>query len=322
MRTIKTLVLLIAVGSALHGSAVAAQDLHIPLPVDSIDFLLRSAPMRIRNLTGTRGQGDRTDRANLDFDDSTTFMAKLAPAPRGGEDAEDFNNEPRYEVAAYELQKLFLDEDELVVPPTALRAFPLEEYRALDSEVRATFRDASSVVVLLQLWVNFVTDENVWDEDRFEADTAYARNWANANLFTYLIRHNDSNTGNLLISSLGPNPRVFAVDNGFAFNSIDSARGTRWRYLQVERFPSATVERLRRLTEDDLHRALGVVAQWVIEDERLVPVTPTDNIDPRRGVRERDGVIQFGLTRDEIDDTWYRLQEFLSGIDSGRYQTF
>jgi hypothetical protein len=90
----------------------------------------------------------------------------------------------------------------------------------------------------------------------------------------------------------------------------------------VERFPEATVERLRELTEDDLHRALGVMVQWEVRDDRLVRVPPTENIDARRGVRQRDGIVQMGLTRDEIDDTWYRLEVFLRQIDSGVYTTF
>jgi hypothetical protein len=177
-------------------------------------------------------------------------------------------------------------------------------------------------VVVLQSFVNFVTDEDVWDEDRFDSDPAYARHWANANLFTYLIRHSDSNTGNLLISNFGSNPRIFAVDNGVAFNSIDSDRGTRWRNLLVERFPANTVERLRAVTEEQLHETLGVLAQWAVEDGQLVPMAPGANTSPRRGVRERDNTFQIGLTQDEIDDVWYRIEVFLGGVNNGRYQTF
>jgi len=299
---------------------LAAQDLNIPLPVDSIEFLLRSAPFELpEDLTGTRFQGDRTMRVDLAFDDGTVILTKWAPAPRGGE---AFNNVPRYEVGAYEVARLILDESEIVVPPTVMRAVSLDWYRTLTRDVDATFRRSRSVVVVLQSFVNFVTDEGVWDEDRFDSDPAYARNWANANLLTYLIRHNDSNTGNLLISSFASNPRIFAVDNGVAFNSIDSDRGTRWRSLLVDRFSESTVAHLRTLTEDQFHERLGVLAQWEIRDEELVPVPPSANIDARRGVRERDGQVQVGLTDDEIDDVWYRLETFLRGIDSGLYQTF
>jgi len=298
-----------------------AQDLNIPLPVDSIEYLLASAPFELPDdLTGTRFQGDRTMRVDLRFDPATSILTKWAPAPPG---AEAFNNVPRYEVAAFRIQLLFLEDDEIVVPPTVMRAMPLDWYRTVANDVNRTFRGTEAVVVVLQSFVNFVTDENVWDEDRFESDPAYARHWANANLLTYLIRHSDSNTGNLLISSMTSNPRVFSVDNGVAFNSIESDRGTRWRSLQVDRFPAATVERMRTLTEEQFHEALGVLAQWEVgEDEELTRVPVTENIDPRRGVRERDGQIQIGLTRDEIEDSWYRLEVFLGQVDTGRYQTF
>ena len=314
-----TLLLLTTAAALVASGRLAAQDLHIQLPVDSMEFLLTSAPFEIRNLTGTRFEEDRTDRANLVFADSSSIMAQLAAAPRGGE---EFNNVPRYELAAYKLQRLYLGESELVVPPTAMRAFDLDWYRQLDGDAERTFGDARSVVVLLQSWLNFVSDEDVWDEDRFEEDPAYARNWANLNLFTYLIRHSDSNEGNLLVSSMGNNPRVFAVDNGVAFDSEASNRGTRWRNLLVDRFPASTVERLRGLTEEELHEELGVLAQWRIEDEQLVAVAPTANLNARRGVREDGDIVQMGLTRDEIDDIWYRLEVFLSGIDGGSYQVF
>ena len=315
-----TTLLLTASMMLVATDGLAGQDLHMPLAVDSTEFLLTSAPFETPDdLVGTRFEEDRTKRVNLSFGEGASVLTKWAPAPRGGE---EFNNVPRYEVAAYELQRLFLDDSEVVVPPTVMRAVPLDWHRTVDPDVDATFRGTASVVVVLQSFVNFVTDEDVWDEDRFGTDPAYARNWANLNLFTYLIRHSDSNEGNLLISSMGSNPRVFSVDNGVAFDSEASNRGTRWRSLLVDRFPASTVERLRGLTEEQLHETLGVLAQWRIEDEQLVPVPPSDNINAGRGVRRDDGVVQIGLTRDEIDDIWYRLETFLGGVDRGSYQTF
>jgi hypothetical protein len=318
MKIHKLILLVVAATLAATEASAQAQDLNIPIPTDSLEYLLTTAPFEMGELRGTRGQGDRTSRADLTFDSLTSFMVKLAPAPRGGE---EFNNVPRYEVAAYELQKLFLDEPEVVVPTTVMRAFPLDWYRERDSGVDATMRRTRSVVVVIQAFLQFVGTDDVWDEDRFQADTTYARYWGNLNILTYLIRHNDSNIGNLMISTLGP-PRVFSVDNGVAFNSIDSDRGTRWRNLLVDRFPAATVARLRTITEEQLHQRLGVLAQWRIEDEQLVPMEPTENINPRDGVRERNGIVQFGLTQDEIDDVWYRLETFLGAVASGRYQTF
>ena len=299
---------------------LAAQDMNIVLPVDSIEYLLTHAPFELPDvLPGTRFEGDRTQRVELLFEDGTLIFTKWAPAPRGGE---SFNNSPRYEVAAYELQKMFLDESEIVVPPTVARAVSLDWYRSLDDEVDSTFRGTGSVLVVLQSFVSFVTDQDVFDLDRFGVDPAYAKHWANTNLFTHLIFHSDSNAGNLVISSLRSNPRIFSVDNGVAFRSEESNRGTRWRTLQVNRFPQETVQRLRGLTEESLQETLSVLAQWEVVDDELVRVDTTENLRARRGVREEDGVIQIGLTDLEIGDVWDRIEDFLSDVERGRYTTF
>ena len=209
-----------------------------------------------------------------------------------------------------------------MVPPTVPRAVPLDWYRTLDDRVDPTFRDAASVLVVLQYFAYQVTDEGVLDLDRFALDPAYARHWANANLFTHLIWHSDSNAGNLLISTRASSPRVFSVDNGVSFHSEESDRGTRWRTLQVARFPASTVERLRNVTEEGLHEVLGVLAQWEIVDGELVRVEPSENLRERRGVRQEDGVIQIGLTDAEIDDVWDRIEAFLSRVNRGRFSTF
>ena len=116
--------------------------------------------------------------------------------------------------------------------------------------------------------------------------------------------------------------RVFAVDNGVAFRSEESNRGTKWKFLQVNQFPAATVERLRDITEEELDETLGVLAQWEVVDDELVRVKPTENLWDTRGVREEDGVIQIGLTEGEIDDVWDRIEDFLDDVDRGRYMAF
>lgn len=297
-----------------------AQDMNILFPTDSVEYLLMSAPFEFPDtLVDTRMEGDRTQRVPLWFDDATAILVKWAAAPRRGE---RFNNNPRYEIAAYELQKLFLDEPEYVVPPTVTRMVPLEWYRTVADDVDPTFDDAQSVLVVLQYFLYNVTGEDVFDRDRFDADTVYARHWANANLLTHLIEHKDSNVDNLLISTNADNPRVFAVDNGVAFRSRESNRGTRWRRLLVDRFPRATVERLRALTEEDLQEALGVMAQFELQGEQYVRVEPTENLRPGRGVREQDGVVQLGLDNREIRDVWRRIENFLNDVDRGRVEVF
>ena len=235
----------------------------------------------------------------------------------------EFNNRPRYELAAYRIQKLFLPPDEYVVPPTVVRCFPLSWYRtALEDRAPETFSGTEHVMVVLQYWLWGVTAEDVFDEDRFESDSVYARHLANLNVLTYLIRHRDANKGNFVVSEDPESPRVFAVDNGVSFRSERSNRGDDWRRLRVDRLPRRTVDRLRGLTPEELERHLGVLVQFELRGSQLVAVEPGQNLDPGDGIRRRDGVIQLGLTEGEISNVWDRLQDLLEDVDEGDLGVF
>lgn len=314
-----TLLFGLALLAAAPGPAVHAQDAHLARPAGEIERRLASEPFHVAGMAGSRFEGDRTQRALLEFDDGESLLVKWARSAYGGG---AFNNRPRYEVAAYEFQKLFLDEDEYVVPPTVARCFTLDWYRTIDARAKPTFRFGEDVLVVLQYWLWNVTAEGVWDEDRLERDTAYARHMANLNLFTHLAGHADANRGNVLVAAGDHRARVFAVDNGLAFGRERSNRGDFWRRLRVDRVPAATVERLRGLSHESLERVLGVVAQFERRDGRLVPVAPGPNLDPDDGVREEGGVLQLGLTEREIDRVWDRMQSLLEEVDEGDIEIF
>lgn len=309
----------LTLAALLATPSLAAQDSNIWLPVDRIEDLMANQDFEVGQARDTRFEGDRTQLVTMRFADGTSILAKWAPAPFGGG---EFNNRPAYEMAAYEFQKLFLDPEDYVVPPVVMRAFPLSEYKQYDDRVQPTFRDVNSVVAVLQYWLASVTDEDFHDEDRFEADSVYARHFADFNLFTHLARHNDENAGNYLISTDPQNPRVFSVDNGVAFGREESDVGYRYRNLQIDRFPRATVERLRQITEEDLRQGLAVLAQFESRDGQLVRVEPTENLDEGRQVRTEDGVYQFGLTDREIGWIYDRLENFLEKVDKGDYELF
>jgi hypothetical protein len=300
-------------------AGVAAQDANFVIPILDIEEHLRDLPFEILDWQGSRAPGDRTQHVILGFDDDSVLRVKWANAEPG---ASTFNNQPRYEAAAYEIQKLFLEPDEYVVPPTVLRAFPIDYVDARIPGTRRTFRNAESVLVALQYWLSYVTPENFWDPARAAEDTLYARHIGNMNLLTYLIRHNDANVGNFLISESAENPRVFSVDNGVAFRAPESDRGHEWRELQVRRLPRASIERLRALSEDDLHGALGVIAEYRIENGQLLPVPPGENLSPGRGVRQQDERVQLGLTSLEIRQIEQRRRTLLRNVDRGRIEIF
>jgi hypothetical protein len=297
----------------------AAQDVNVHLPVSVIEQRLGKDTFRILEIRGSRKVDDRTSRATLAFADSSVIVAKFAPAAQGGE---VFNNSPRYEVAAYEFQKMFLDEPDYVVPPTLMRVFDLDWYKTLNPDVKATFGKTKSVLTVVQYWLTSVGQDSVFDLKRFERDTAYARHLANLNLFTHLVKHNDANIGNVLISTNPINPRLFAVDNGLAFGREESDRGVVWRELRVPRVPAYSIERLRKITREDLERTLGVLAEYEIRDGQLVPVEKGPNLNRGQGVRRKDNRVQFGLTRLELNGVEERIQELLKRVDAGRLKTF
>lgn len=316
---------LLLVGAVLlvgaNDTAGQATDSNILFPPDTVEARLARGQFRVLELRTPRGiEGERTRRATLEFSDGTLMAVKWAPAARG---ADEFNNSPRYEVAAYELQKLFLDPAAYVVPPTVMRVFDLDWYRSIDRYPRATFPETESVLVVLQYWLFNVTDDDVWDPGRFATDTAYARHMADFNLFTYLVRHSDENEGNYLISRSAGSPRVFSVDNGIAFASDESDRGVDWRRLRVERLPAAAIARLRTITEADLVARLETVAEFEIgPDGVLSPRAPGPAIEPDHGVRRNDDVVQLGLTRREIRNVWRRIRSLLERVDQGEYELF
>jgi len=296
----------------------AADDLNIPRPIDDLERELAAEPFRIvaAEISRPKAKGDITLKADISFSGNPAYRVKLRRAEPG---AEDFNNRPRYDLAAYELQKLFLDPDEYVVPPTALRMMPVDELLPYASKAKPTFRGSDEVLVVLQYWLQEVrVVADVYDPALFAADPGYARHVGHLNVFTFLIEHGDANLGNFLTSRAERSPRVFSVDNGVSFAFNESDRSDVWKQLRVDGLPADTVARLRGITRDDLHRRLGVLAQWHLQDGRWIAVPSGENIGPQRGIRQKDGVVQVGLTRSEVEQVGRRIAQLLKQVDGGR----
>lgn len=307
----------------LAAPVAAAQDLSVRHPIAHIEARLLQEPLVILDMEQARPliAGDRSAKVLLGGGEQgdEPIYAKWKPVGRGGQ---GFNNEPRYDIAAYRFQTLFLDEPDYVVPPTAVRVVPLREYPESGRAIRATFPGADAILVVLQLWLREVTSSGTWDERRLLSDSVYARHVANTNILTYLIQHGDANVGNFLISLDPDHPRVFSVDNGIAFSSPPNPAAHEWRDLRVSRLPAGTVERLRAIRPGDVEAALGVVVQLRVRDGGLILVEPGPNFDPRRAVRTRDDDIQLGLTAREIRGVQQRLAALLRDVDRGRIGTF
>jgi hypothetical protein len=306
---------------AIAGAAVA-QDLNIPVPVAELERMLATEPLQIvsAEISRPKAKGDITLKAEVSFGGRPPFRVKLRKSEPG---AEAFNNVPRYDIAAYELQRLLMDPAEYVMPPTALRMIPLADFQRYSPDVKPTFKGADEVLGVVQYWLQEIkVVADVYDAARFESDPVYARHIGQLNVFTFLIEHRDSNMGNFLISKAEQGPRVFSIDHGVAFASLDSDRGTAWLEMRVNRLPKDTVERVRILTKDELSARLGVLAQWELRDGHYVAVPPTANKWPSRGVRIKDGVVQMGLTRAEIAAIDRQVKRLVHQVDFGTIKAY
>lgn len=299
-------------------ATAAAQNANITQPVADLERLLAGEPLVITQaqISRPKAKGDITLRADVSFGGAAPLRVKLRHADPG---ADSFNNVPRYDLAAYELQKLFLDPAEYVVPPTNLRMVPLADFAKYSPDVQRTFPAADQVLCVVQYWLNDIAVvAEVYSPERFAADPVYARHIGQLNVLTYLINHRDSNLGNFLIGKQEAGARVFSIDHGVAFASPDADRGELWRVLRVNRLPADTVERLRKITPQLLADRLGVLAQWQLRDGRYVPVATGKNLAVSRGVRRDGDVIQMGLTKSEIGAVQRLLTKLLDQVDSGK----
>jgi len=295
----------------------AAQDANITQPVAELERLFAAEPLVIADaeISRPKAKGDITLRADVSFGGAPPLRVKLRKAEPG---ADSFNNVPRYDLAAYELQKLFVDPAEYLVPPTALRMVPRADFARFSPGVKRTFSAADQVLAVVQYWlhdINVVAD--VYSPERFAADPVYARHVGQLNVLTYLVRHGDSNLGNFLIGKAEVGPRLFSIDHGVAFASEDSDRGEIWRDMRVNRLPADTVERLRKITLQLLTERLSVLAQWKLEDGSYVPAAPGESLSGNVGVRRKGDALQMGLTKSEIRDVYRRLTRLLERVDRG-----
>ena len=299
-------------------ATAAAQDAHILQPVPQLEKLLAAEPMVITEaqISRPKAKGDITLRAEVSFGGAPPLRVKLRKADPG---AESFNNVPRYDIAAYELQKIFLDPAEYVVPPTALRMVPLADFEKYSPDVERTFTGADQALGVVQYWLSdILVIADVYKPDRFASDPVYARHIGQLNVLTYLIEHRDSNVGNFLIGNNPVGTRVFSIDHGVAFASPDSDRGKLWKDMRVNVLPADVVERLRRVTLQSLTERFGVLAQWKLENRKFVPVAPGANLSANRGVRRDGDVLQMGLTKKEISEVYKLVTRLLEQVDAGR----
>jgi hypothetical protein len=237
---------------------------------------------------------------------------------------DSFNTSPRKELAAYEVQKLFLDPEDYVVPTCLAFCVPRDKFMKRGGYAAATLEGTDCVLGLASIWMEDVTiPDTLYDESRFLQDPTYAYFMSNFNLLTYLIEHRDARVGQFLVSKDDKRRQVFSIDNGISFGFWPyNFFIEQWENIYVPAFRKDSIERLRKIQRQDLD-FLGVIAQLELDDKGILRPKPVGkNLDPKEGAKYKDGTVQYGLSKSEIDAVWDRIQNVIAEVDAGNIQVF
>ncbi len=234
------------------------------------------------------------------------------------------NNSPRREIAVYQVQRLFLDPEDYVVPTSLMYCGSIEKAKIYSRQTPPSVPGTNCLLGNVSVWLkNVEQPEVLYEQDRFLKDPNYAYFMANVGLLTFLVAHGDGKPSNWLASKEENRRQVFAIDNGVSFRSImHNPFATNWDVIRVPAFRKESVDRLRKLKRENLD-FLGVVAQLEANDEGiLISVPHGKNLSPNKGVRIANGTVQLGLTTGELDDLWERIQQVIAEVDDGSLPVF
>lgn len=230
------------------------------------------------------------------------------------------NNNPRKERAAYEIQKLFLDGDRWVVPPTVMRCMDVVDGRP-PVDGRVAEDEVDCVWGQVSYWVSPLDNPGVIDTERLETDADYLQALGDLNILMYVIGHGDAHKDNWLISEDPDRMRAVSPDNGVAFSGPPNFFIKNvWGSIVIDPLPADTVERLRSITDEELHR-LHHLETWHIEDRRLVRTDTNTDTGKSRGVQWVGDELTVGLRPGEIGRVRKRIDDLLERVDSGDIQT-
>lgn len=309
---------------------LCARGEHPPACLDPlvVESWLGSDSLRVDGSAAPPGgdQGTKLFTVSIDEAGAThTFRAKWRGPSTSG-----LINEPRKELAAYAVQKLFLEPDEYVAPPTAAHCFREQDYRAFSTEVDQPLPGTDCILGFLSLWLEDVKTvesahkagwlrdgENVWSPSLFAADAYYKRSIAHANLFMFAVNHGDPHPLQFILERLDPGVRIYVVDNSIAFRSIKNPKilfETDWSQIQVPAFPQDTLARIRSLDDQDFAR-LGVLDEFVPADGGLVRRSTESPTPVVTGLDWDQKVLRIGLPPGEVDLVKARLAALSNRTD-------
>ncbi|HYD50040.1 MAG TPA: hypothetical protein VEB21_16905 [Terriglobales bacterium] len=320
MRIERALVML-CIAAAPATAQIAGPDGNLPLPPGEMIRRMCEEPFDIVEAQGAGGGVMGAKRWTLQYADGLKLKVKWKQAPKGGD---GWNNSPRLEVAAYQIQRMFLDPDDHVVPPVCGRCVPFKTYQAVDDDHEANLPEGQCVFGSFSAWLQNVRQpDRAYDPKRFSRDPAYARHFAHLNLLTYLISQHDARGNNFLMSTDPQNPQIFSIDNGISFD-VWFYNWFAWHLneIRVGGLEHGAIERLRQVTQAQLD-ALGVVEQFEREPDGIYRrVAVGANLNPMEGARLSGTTFQYGLTEVEIGALSQRLRHLLRRIDAGELVLF
>lgn len=303
-------------------STSAALQRELPLPPVELERRLKTAPLVITAVKGAGGGVMGAKKLTLLLaDDQRRLDAKWKEAPAGGD---GWNNSPRREIGVYEVQKLFLDPDDYIIPPVVARGIEFDVYQPVKDGPSANVDGTRCVYGALAAWLsNAMPPDEVFDRELFSSNNRYAYHFGNLNLLHYLVEHRDARANNFLRSTDPDNPKIFSIDNGIAFGgTLFNFFSWHFNKIRVDRLPRRSIDRLRQLSRVDLDR-LGVLAELRADSEGVLRnIAPGPNLDCNEGNRVRAGIVQIGLATTEIDAIGVRIQKLLGRIDRGKLSVF
>jgi len=299
---------------------VAGAEDNFSIPPGKAEDLFATGAFEILEARRTASGVAGAQRWKVRFDDGTEVKVKWKAAPPYTTDG--WNNSPRREVAAYEIQKWFLDEADYIVPTTEVRCVPLTKFENVPGRATPTMRGTDCVYGVLSLWLQGVEEPDaIWHPELFEEGGYYRFSIAANDVLTFLIGHQDGRPANFLWAT--DDHHVFSIDNGISFGAFPYNFLVRnWNSIRVPALPRRVVERLDRVGPEDVE-ALAVLRELRADPQGILrPVAPGENLDPGRGTRIGPGAVQFGLSDREVRDVKERLGEIVRRVESGEIAVF
>lgn len=242
----------------------------------------------------------------LRFRDGKEVKVKWKAAPSYL--ADGWNNSPRREIVAYEIQKWFLDPADYIVPTSEVRCIPLASYRAIEQDAKPTLRRTDCVYGVLSLWLENVEEPpEIWHPELFEQGGDYRFSIAAMNVLTFLIGHQDGRPANFSWSTDAERYNILVKNR----NGIRVPASTR---KLIERLGRVTPEQIRGLA---ILRHLEPDAAGVLRVKQA-----SENLAPGDGTRLAGTTLQFGLRSGEVKEVEQRLGKLLKQAESGQIALF